>query len=206
MEVPPALPTGFTLPPIEVQRIKDAEHLRLLGIGYYIVGAFTVLFGCFGLMYVAMGLLMFSGAFPPNPPPRPPHAPPVQSFVEPGGAAADAPVDAGTPRPTAAPFSPDRPSARARPPEEFPRGIGLLFAGLGGVFVLIGWTVGGLTIYAGRCLHQRKHRTLTMIMAGLNCLQIPFGTALGIATFLVLQRPTVEALYRQPPGPVRPSP
>lgn len=64
---------------------------------------------------------------------------------------------------------------------------------IGALFVLgfLGWLFGGLTIYAGRCLAARKKRKLIMTMAGLNCLNMPIGTALGIFTFNVLMRPSV---------------
>ena len=73
--------------------------------------------------------------------------------------------------------------------------IGLLFAGVGGAFVLAGWTFGGLTIYAGRSIQQRCRRTFTFVMAALSCFFFPFGTLLGVFTFLVLSRPSVARLY-----------
>jgi hypothetical protein len=64
-----------------------------------------------------------------------------------------------------------------------------IFAGLIGVIILLGWTFGGLTIYAGRCVQRRTHRVFIFVMAGLNCALIPWGTLLGIATFYVMQSP-----------------
>lgn len=56
------------------QEIVDAEHLRLLRIGYYIAAATNLLWVLFPLVYVAMGALMLLGAFegtnPPTPRPR----------------------------------------------------------------------------------------------------------------------------------------
>ena len=40
-----------------------------------------------------------------------------------------------------------------------------IFAGLIGLIILLGWTFGGLTIYAGRCLHKRTRRLFIFIMA-----------------------------------------
>ena len=53
------------------------------------------------------------------------------------------------------------------------------------------------------------------MVAGLNCLHMPLGTLLGVFTFIVLARPSVQALFEQrsgaapdaqwpPPGPPRP--
>lgn len=47
------------------------------------------------------------------------------------------------------------------------------------------------------CLHHRKNRMLSLVVAGLNCISIPFGTALGVCAIIVLVRPSVIALYQQ---------
>ena len=80
-------------------------------------------------------------------------------------------------------------------PPAFVGGI-LMFVGV--VFVLLGATVGGLTIWAGRCLAQRKRYMLCFVMACIACLSVPLGTALGVFTIIVLQRPTVKAMFEQP--------
>ena len=49
-----------------------------------------------------------------------------------------------------------------------------------------------LTIYAGRCVQKRQHRTFIYVMAGLNCPLIPWGTLLGIATFILPQTPVAQ--------------
>lgn len=45
------------------------------------------------------------------------------------------------------------------------------------------------------CLRRRKNRMFSLIVAGINCIQIPFGTTLGVFTIIVLVRPSVMALY-----------
>ena len=52
-----------------------------------------------------------------------------------------------------------------------------------------------LNIISGVLLRRRKHRKFSMIIAGLDCAQVPFGTALGIFTLLVLQRESVMRSY-----------
>ncbi|MDP9099685.1 MAG: hypothetical protein M3N48_11950 [Verrucomicrobiota bacterium] len=64
-----------------------------------------------------------------------------------------------------------------------------IFAAVIGFIILLGWSFGALTIYAGRCVQNRTHRLFIFIMAGFNCALIPWGTLLGIATFMVLQSP-----------------
>ena len=65
-----------------------------------------------------------------------------------------------------------------------------VFAG----FVLL--TVCALNILSGIFLRQRKHRTFSIVIAALDCLQIPFGTVLGVFTIIVLQRDSVRQSYR----------
>jgi len=77
-------------------------------------------------------------------------------------------------------------------PERF---IGLMFVVLASVFILFGWAFAACIAYAGRCLKQRKHYTFCMVMAGIACLFMPFGTILGIFTILVLIRPSVKPLF-----------
>ena len=77
-------------------------------------------------------------------------------------------------------------------PEKF---IGLIFVVMGGIFILLGWTFAACVAYAGRCLSQRKNYTYCMVMAGIACLFVPFGTILGIFSIMVLIRPPVKALF-----------
>lgn len=67
-----------------------------------------------------------------------------------------------------------------------------------GVIILLGWTFGALTIYAGRCVQKRQHHVFIYVMAGLNCVLIPWGTLLGIATFIVIQSPAGQEAFRNP--------
>lgn len=76
-----------------------------------------------------------------------------------------------------------------------PAVVGTAFGVLGGgisLFVLV-WAV--LNVLAGRNLAKHKNRTLIMITAGLDCLSFPFGTALGIFTFVELSKDDVKQLF-----------
>jgi hypothetical protein len=86
------------------------------------------------------------------------------------------------------------------PPQ--PAAVGYMFTIIGGVIVFSGWIIGGLIIYSGRCIAGRRSRTFSLILAGVMCLWLPFGTILGIFTFLVLLRESVAQLYgAYPPTP-----
>jgi hypothetical protein len=50
-------------------------------------------------------------------------------------------------------------------------------------------------LLSGLFIRGRRHRTFSLVVAGLNCIQVPFGTVLGVFTFFVLLRPSVEETY-----------
>lgn len=75
---------------------------------------------------------------------------------------------------------------------------------IGCVFVCLGWTFAAFVAAAGRFLARRKHLTFCLVMAGVECLFMPFGTVLGVFTITVLTRESVKPLFApQPAGPVR---
>src|ERR1700722_5961509 len=80
-----------------------------------------------------------------------------------------------------------------------PAAFGLIFTAFGTAAVILGWSWSALTIYTGRCLAQRKHHLFCLIIAGISCILLPYGTILGIFTIMVLQRPTVQAMF-EPAG------
>lgn len=57
--------------------------------------------------------------------------------------------------------------------------------------------MGVLDLIVARALPKAEQRTLTMVVAGFSCLSFPLGTALGVFTFIVLNRPSVQVLYQQ---------
>lgn len=84
------------------------------------------------------------------------------------------------------------PKSEDGPPSE---AFAWLFVGAGSAAVLIGWTLGFLMIYSGRCLAAGKNRTFSLVLAALSCLSIPLGTILGVFTIVVLVRPSVRMMY-----------
>ena len=84
------------------------------------------------------------------------------------------------------------------PPELF----AWFFVGFGVLFMVLAGTYAALAFVAARSLRLRRSRTLCLLTAGLSCLYIPFGTLLGIFTFNVLGRPSVQSLFAAPPLPL----
>jgi len=133
---------------------RDEEHLRQLILAHYAMAGYIAFFALFGLVYVGLGAMMASSAFPQQ---------------------ANSQGD--------------------------PRSIGWFFAVLGAVFVVAGLLMAFLTFMVGRNLKYRRHRTFCLVVAGLGCLHIPWGTALGICTFMVLDRSSVKSLFEPPQLP-----
>ena len=63
------------------------------------------------------------------------------------------------------------------------------------VFMLAGWTLAGFIFAAGRRLKRRVSRTFCLVVAGLECIMMPFGTALGVFTIIVLMKESVKELF-----------
>jgi hypothetical protein len=84
-----------------------------------------------------------------------------------------------------------------------PRLFGWFVILMGSGAVLSGWTLAGLMIAAGRCIRRRTRLLFCQIVAGLSCFFMPFGTALGVCSFLVLNRPGVKALFSPSSSPPR---
>jgi len=76
-----------------------------------------------------------------------------------------------------------------------PRLFGWFFVAFAGAFIASGLTLAGFMAYAGRCLAQRRRHVLCMVVAGISCCFMPFGTVLGVFTLIVLVRPSVKAAF-----------
>lgn len=95
-----------------------------------------------------------------------------------------------------------RPGAFGPPRDQPPAFIGWLLFILGTILVTVGWVFAGLLAWAGHCLKRRRHYVFCMVMAGVACMFVPFGTVLGIFTIIVLVRPAVRDSFqpqRRPP-------
>ena len=90
--------------------------------------------------------------------------------------------------------------AGAKAGEAPPAFIGWIFAGFGLAFVLVSGAFAFARFWTGRCIRLRKSRTFCMVVAAFGCLEVPYGTALGVLTFLVLGRGSVEKQFAAKPG------
>jgi hypothetical protein len=77
------------------------------------------------------------------------------------------------------------------PPQFLGWMVGIIGIGLFGFMILMA----ALKLRAGLCIKRKQSRTFCMVIAALSCLEIPYGTLLGVFTFIVLERPTVSRLF-----------
>lgn len=73
--------------------------------------------------------------------------------------------------------------------------VGWIFLTIGAVIILCGLTLSACIFAAGRFIAQRRNYTFCLVIAGLECLMMPFGTVLGVFTIVVLMRDTVKPLF-----------
>ena len=98
-----------------------------------------------------------------------------------------------------------------------PAFIAWFFVIFAAVFIAIGWILAAAMITTGRFLAKRKHHLFCLIVAGIECILMPFGTVLGVFTIIVLSRDSVKQEFLAasgaaagaagaPPPPLRPQP
>lgn len=69
-----------------------------------------------------------------------------------------------------------------------------LLLGAWSLFSIITNSISGFYIW------KKEHWMTSMVVAGFNCVNFPFGTALGVFTMMILMRDSVRARYESP-GP-----
>jgi hypothetical protein len=164
------------------------------------MGGIVGFYACIPLLHLTVGLLMISGDFPgfDHRFPRP-----IRRELEnPRDRENDTKIDQGVNEPIDSPANNDfdRPADRRSdvgPPREFFRFIGIFFVCIASVFIIFGWTLAICTIFVGRNLVRRQRYIFCMVIAAIHCINIPFGTVLGVFTITVLTRPSVKELFQQ---------
>jgi hypothetical protein len=89
-------------------------------------------------------------------------------------------------------LAPGSVGSEGEPPPAF---IGWFFVIFAGMFIIAGWIFAGFVITTGRFLARRIHRLFCLVVAGVECAFIPFGTVLGVFTIIVLMRESVKELF-----------
>ena len=91
---------------------------------------------------------------------------------------------------------PEQPHQPNQP--EFPvKLFGLMFTIIPLIFILGGWALAICTFIAGRKLAKQQGYIFCMVIAGILCTFMPFGTVLGVFTLIVLMRDSVKELFNR---------
>ena len=89
-------------------------------------------------------------------------------------------------------------SGGAEPP---PAAMGAFFVIFGLIMTAIIAGIGVLLLMVAKGLNQRKWWMFILVMSGINCMNAPLGTALGVFTIIVLLRPSVKHAFGMGPPP-----
>ena len=88
-------------------------------------------------------------------------------------------------------FAPDK-AARGGDPAF----VGWLFIAIAVVIMVVLWSLAALQFAAARAIDRRRRHTFCVVVAAVTAAMcIPFGTALGVFTLIVLMRPQVKAAF-----------
>lgn len=89
-----------------------------------------------------------------------------------------------------------------------PAVVGWILGGIGCALFVLLLAAAILKFIAGRCIAKRRARVFCMVIGGISCLEMPYGTVLGVFTLIVLGRPSVKAAFEaskirmpKPPAP-----
>ncbi len=82
------------------------------------------------------------------------------------------------------------------PGQALPAAIGWIIAGVGlGIFLFVA-AFAAAKLRVAFCIKKRKSRTFCMVIAAICCLGVPYGTILGVLTFMVLGRASVVRMFQ----------
>ena len=73
--------------------------------------------------------------------------------------------------------------------------VGWMFVVMGAVFILMGWVLAVCMFMAGKRLKRCTNRTFCMVVAGIECLFMPLGTALGVFSLITLNKDSVKEIF-----------
>lgn len=89
-------------------------------------------------------------------------------------------------------LAPQKFQGKGEPP---PSWFGWFFVIIASIFITLGWIFAAFVFTTARFLARRRHYMFCLVMAGVECLFMPFGTVLGVFTIVVLMRESVKQLF-----------
>ncbi len=186
-------------PPMPVYRInaQDESHLKIISICHYVMAGFYLLGIAFVILHFMLMSFVFKMAEAEQNKASVVSAPLIVENTSPatneglpeGETSVGSPSELlGTPPSATAP--PAASASAAFPKEIMP--VLMIF------YVVISCILIALcvcNVLSGRYISKRTNRLFSFIIAGINCMQFPLGTALGVFTFIVLTRENVKMAY-----------
>ena len=79
-----------------------------------------------------------------------------------------------------------------------PQSLGVFFGIVGLVFFVVAVSLAIAKFMAAARIRRRRSRTFCLVVAGISCLGIPYGTLLGVCAFMVLGRDSVAGQFVMP--------
>lgn len=176
-------------PPLPVYQInsQDESHLNTISICHFVMAGFYLL----GIGFVIAHFMIMTMVF------RMDKEGAINTTTSPGpviveNSSSPAPEEisdmlAIPPPATATPVV----TTSAAFPEEIISIFKVFYMIIGGLLVILCVC----NVLSGLYIRKRKNRIFSFIVAGINCMQFPLGTTLGVFTFIVLTRDSVRMKY-----------
>ena len=79
--------------------------------------------------------------------------------------------------------------------------IGVEFGGRPSLIITTGWIFAAFVLASGRFLAKRRHHMFCLVIGGVECIFIPFGTVLGVFTINLLMRESMKQLFTDDHSP-----
>ena len=76
-----------------------------------------------------------------------------------------------------------------------PAFLGWFFVIFAAMLIAAGLIFAAFVATTGYFLGKRRHHLFCLVMGGVECLFMPFGTVLGVFTIIVLIRPSVKQIF-----------
>jgi len=70
--------------------------------------------------------------------------------------------------------------------------FGLMFTLIPAAIIFLGWAFAIALAISGYFLLRKQHHLFCLIMAGISCIFMPFGTVLGVFTIVLLMQPYIK--------------
>jgi len=76
-----------------------------------------------------------------------------------------------------------------------PASFGWIFGGIGLAIFVVAIVIAAARFRTAVCIKRRTSRTFCVVVAAIGCLEFPYGTLLGVLTFIVLGRSSVVRAF-----------